>query len=920
MSSFLDRVAEQVAPWLCLQPSQLWPISSQSAPFLVALWLCLATIMLALILNKNKNSALERAKKIRYDTKIKTLKNLVLMEDRRLAHKTKDVETDKKEHGLDEMSIEENPPTSQFIYDIVFEKVEGESIDKAVGIRKSDPWYLRAVLFLRKRIADEIKEAQEHTVQAQKLFSDLNISKQQQIMLDHQDGEKLAKLIDFAKENILSDFVKLYGTKVQTPGRVEDFSLNNFNAEYLNENVKEMEILDRNVITGAEKVLYDVRAAQRNALLFIFDILRPVLPTFGLAILFQVLSHAFEAPMWAVTLPAYKSSIAMINLNATVGQFGYAPQVLESAKQHALLFIVALIFSRPVEMLAFSFSERATRDFSGPLRTAVMGAILRQDTEYFDFHTSAKLQERLNRDTNDIVTNLLDIPLKVTGFTFRVIQRIATLYFAAPSMLWGCLCFNVPVFTIISLAIERFLNRLCEQRDRSQDSAKTDTLEVLQKVRTVRQFSMEREETNKYTLNNLIGTLFENRLRLIEELSGQSGFLAHIIGEIYVIYVALLLAVDGEATVIDAIVASTVGMWLQHDMKNLLEMVPKIVKITKPIYRVSSLLACRPRIEQDPTSTPNEKLLRPQKFQGCIEFRDVLFSYPKERQKMVLNGLSFSARPGQKVALVGKAGCGKSTTMDLLQRFYDRNGGEILIDHVPIEKYDIGVLRKHSGVVAQTNVLFNRSLYENVVYGMEDPPSPESEEFKEVCEQAQAWDFIQAFPNKQYTLTGEEGVKLSGGQQQRIAIARVMIRRPTFLFLDEATSSLDAINEKAVQQAMDRMLDAFNGVAIVVAHRLTTICNCDKIIVMGDKGTKVEEGTHQELLQKPKQVDENGTPAVGPGLYHTLWDIQQTEGSVDGGGSGGGDVELIDLVKRLEAQIESQQKQIEQMKKKIATH
>ena len=152
---------------------------------------------------------------------------------------------------------------------------------------------------------------------------------------------------------------------------------------------------------------------------------------------------------------------------------------------------------------------------------------------------------------------------------------------------------------------------------------------------------------------------------------------------------------------------------------------------------------------------------------------------------------------------------------------------------------------------------------------------------------------------------------MSGGQQQRIAIARVIIRQPTFLFLDEATSSLDAINEKAVQEAMDEMLGEFNGVAVVVAHRLTTICNCDKIIVMGDNGTKVEEGTHEELLEVPKMVDENGKPVVGPGLYHTLWDTQQEDGR------SGTNAELRDLVGKLEAQIECQMNEIKEMKKKM---
>jgi len=294
-------------------------------------------------------------------------------------------------------------------------------------------------------------------------------------------------------------------------------------------------------------------------------------------------------------------------------------------------------------------------------------------------------------------------------------------------------------------------------------------------------------------------------------------------------------------------------MWLQHDFKNLMEVIPKLLKMMKPVHRITALLACKPRIENDPSCQHVSKL-RPKRFEGHIEFKDVTFSYPKERQKCVLNGLSFTAEPGQKVAFVGKAGCGKSTSMDLLQRFYNRTGGEIRLDGKLIEMYDTNTLRLHCGVVSQTNVLFARSIYENIVYGMDDPPGPESDRFIEVCKLAEAWEFIVKFGNKQYTMVGEKGARLSGGQKQRIAIARVIIRQPTFLFLDEATSALDAINEKAVQQALDDMLSKFRGVAIVVAHRLTTICNCDKIVVMGDDGTKVEEGTHEDLLKSPREL------------------------------------------------------------------
>lgn len=416
---------------------------------------------------------------------------------------------------------------------------------------------------------------------------------------------------------------------------------------------------------------------------------------------------------------------------------------------------------------------------------------------------------------------------------------------------------------------------------------------------------MEAEEEDKYALGNLHKGIYESRIRVLETLTHMLRHISHMGGEIYVIYVALVLAVGGEAATADAIVASTVGMWLQHDFKGLLEEIPKLLKVMKPVRRVAAILSCKPRIEQD-SRNPNPKLRRPVNgFVGNIEFKSVTFAYPSERQKQVLNGLSFTAESGQKVAFVGKAGCGKSTSMDLLQRFYNCTGGEISIDGHPIEEYDTNFLRKHCGIVSQENVLFARSIYENVVYGMTNPPGPESDEFIDVCKKAMAWQFIQNFPQKQYTQIGAKGVKLSGGQKQRIAIARVIIRQPTFLFLDEATSALDAINEKAVQAALDEMLTKFQGVAIVVAHRLTTICNCDKIIVMGDDGTKVEEGTHEELMKAPKQVDSKGEPVAGKGLYHTLWDTQQMEGT-DTGEHG------------LKEQLLQKEQEITELKKELA--
>ena len=591
--TFLQNVAEYTAPFLFLRPTQMWPISFESAPFLVTLWMCLVIILSRFFVTK-KDSAHERAKKKRYDTKMKTLKNLIFMEETRLANeeKKRDKEGCKKEKSVhDVFCPEDQPPTAKYVYDILFERVEEEPIDKAIGIPKDDPWFLRAVILLKQQMQLEVEEAKNYTSKAQGLLitSSMKVTKEDQLTADHKDGEKLAKLLEFVKENYEKKFVKQFGKTVQIPDKVDGVSLRYFDAHYLGkDSATQFKMLDSTGLAAAEKVLAKVRTAQRNALMFIFDILRPVLPTYGMALLFMIFARAFEAPLWAQSLPAYKASIARINPNATAGEFGFGPEILQSAQGHMILFIVGFLFSRPVEMMASSLGDKAARDFSGPLRKAVMGAIMKQDTEYFDFNPSAMLQERLNRDTDELVENMLWVPRRILEFFFRVIQRMVTLYFVAPSMLWACLSFNVPLFAIIVIATREALQRLYGQRARSSESATTDTLEILQNIHTVRQFSMEKEEHSKYTLGNTTRNIFESRIRVIESFTHNMRFVSHIAGEIYVIYIALKLAVDGKAAVSDAIVASTVGMWLQHDMKNLLNQVPKLFKIMKPVYRLVS--------------------------------------------------------------------------------------------------------------------------------------------------------------------------------------------------------------------------------------------------------------------------------------------------------------------------------------------
>jgi ABC-type multidrug transport system fused ATPase/permease subunit len=241
---------------------------------------------------------------------------------------------------------------------------------------------------------------------------------------------------------------------------------------------------------------------------------------------------------------------------------------------------------------------------------------------------------------------------------------------------------------------------------------------------------------------------------------------------------------------------------------------------------------------------------------GDVAFHHVSFSYPTRKDLMVLNDIDFTVARGEQVALVGPSGAGKSTISALLLRFYDPTGGTITIDGKDARDYDLTALRGNMAIVPQEVLLFGGTIRENIEYGK---PGAGEEEITVAAEQANAMEFIRTFPEGLNTVVGERGIQLSGGQRQRIAIARAILKNPAILILDEATSSLDAENERLVQEALEKLMEG--RTSFVIAHRLSTIHKADKIIVI-DKGEVREKGTHEELL------------AMENGIYRQLTKLQ----------------------------------------------
>nr|BAE26128.1 unnamed protein product [Mus musculus] len=266
---------------------------------------------------------------------------------------------------------------------------------------------------------------------------------------------------------------------------------------------------------------------------------------------------------------------------------------------------------------------------------------------------------------------------------------------------------------------------------------------------------------------------------------------------------------------------------------------PDYAKATVSASHIIRIIEKTPEIDSYSTQG-----LKPNMLEGNVQFSGVVFNYPTRPSIPVLQGLSLEVKKGQTLALVGSSGCGKSTVVQLLERFYDPMAGSVFLDGKEIKQLNVQWLRAHLGIVSQEPILFDCSIAENIAYG-DNSRVVSYEEIVRAAKEANIHQFIDSLPDKYNTRVGDKGTQLSGGQKQRIAIARALVRQPHILLLDEATSALDTESEKVVQEALDKAREG--RTCIVIAHRLSTIQNADLIVVI-QNGKVKEHGTHQQLL------------------------------------------------------------------------
>ena len=489
----------------------------------------------------------------------------------------------------------------------------------------------------------------------------------------------------------------------------------------------------------------------------------------------------------------------------------------------------------------------------------MLRGVLRQDTVFFDVYPTGVIQERLNHDAEDLASKVFHLPVQVLNCFFIVASNVVAIARMDRQLLFVCMA-PLPVVVLVQRLFIGKMERLHQRGRKVAEHAVANTNEVIKELRTVRSFAMEEEEAETFDARTQYKSAIEERTSAVHHCLFIAPLVVMFTGtRLLATYMSGGFVASRLITVGMAVQAGMAAEHLQHCLRDLTHQLPQFVKALAPLSRICDAINSEPRIEPVPSAPPK---LAPRTIAGRIDFVDVDFTFPSEPQKQVLHGLSFAALPGQKVAFVGTTGCGKSTAIQLIQRFYAPNAGQILLDGTPLESYDVHHLRRQISVVAQDNVLFSTTIRENIIYGL---PRAQREvisdaQIEAACKKANCWEFIRNFPRRLETYCGERGVKLSGGQKQRLAIARAIVRSPTICLLDEATSALDSKSEGLVQAALDNWLGGDSGSAneadtdgdkgkaegdanadgarqqsgccIVVAHRLSTIRGCDQILVM----------------------------------------------------------------------------------------
>jgi len=534
-----------------------------------------------------------------------------------------------------------------------------------------------------------------------------------------------------------------------------------------------------------------------------------------------------------------------------LGQTNMAPDVFKNSVSgtglELLILLVAQGFVSFGRVYTFSI---VTENILKGLRTDTFKKLVQLPMSFFSKNQVADLSSRLSTDIN-VISEAFTV--NIAEVIRQTIVGIGGLILLINFTGWDVAKWFVviiPPITLIAILYGRKIRKYSKGLQDKISESSIIVSEALTGITSVKAFTSEHLEIKKYDK-------VTNEIRSFGIQYGvmRGAFFAFIImcvfGSIFFILYKMLLLINSHVLSPENFgIFMMLSLFVAASLGGLPEQLASIQRALGATDRVFDII-----------DEKNEKInlafhSNSHRVKGDLEFKHIQFTYPTRPDFQVLRDVSFGVKAGQTVALVGGSGSGKSTLAALTLRFYEPNEGEYTIDGKKSTEYELTELRDQMAIVPQDVLLFGGTIKENILYGKANATD---EEVMEAAKQANAYDFIMSFPDRFETLVGDRGIQLSGGQRQRVAIARAVLKNPSILILDEATSSLDSESERLVQEALDKLM--IGRTSIVIAHRLSTIRNADKIVVL-QKGEVLEMGTHQELINNED------------GLYNKLSKLQ----------------------------------------------